>query len=177
MLRQADEVRSFAVLLGLCLSASIAHGQEQERKLVDRLLSPDMSLANPAQTKKFTSDRTSTDKKANVGTFYLQQKRAPKTFSTTRDFRAGQFHSRSFAGGQNRANTSSRTEIANTQRAVATSTVRGVREIHDARKVVDSHNYSGERPYLERGKSQKSLDRHNPPMTIDEVRDLLNKNK
>lgn len=171
-------MRCFALLLGLCLSASIAQAQEQERKLVDRLLSPDTSLANPAQTKKFTADRTSTDKKANVGTFYIQQKPSPKSFSTTtRDFRAGQFHSRSFAGGQNSANASSRSEIANAQHSVSTSSARGVRETHDARKVVDSHNYSGERPFLDRGKSQKSLDRHNPPMTIDEVRELLNKNK
>jgi hypothetical protein len=170
-------VRCFAVLFGLCLCAPIARAQEQERKLTDRLLSPDTSLANPAQNKKFTADRTSTDKKANVGTFYIQQKPGPKSASATRDFRAGQFHSRSFAGGQNSANASSRTQIQNTGRSVSTPNARDVRETHDARKAVASRNYSGERQFLDRGKSQKSLDRHNPPMTIDEVRELLNKNK
>jgi hypothetical protein len=171
-------VRRLAILLGLCLGASIAQAQEQERKLVDRLLSPDTSLANPAQTKKFTADRKSTDKQANVGTFYIQKKSSPKSFSTTtRNFRAGQFHSRSFPGGQHSANDSSRTEIVNARSSVSTLSARGVRETSDARKVVDSHDYSGERQFLDRGKSQKSLERHNPPMTIDEVRELLNKNK
>jgi hypothetical protein len=155
----------------------MARAQEQERKLVDRLLDPDTSLGNPAQNKKFTADRTSVDKQANVGTFYIQQKPDPKSYSARRDFRAGQFHSRSFAGGQNSANTSSRTEIQNTGQSVSTPAARGVRETQDARKTVTSRNYSGDRQFLERGKSQKSLDRHNAPMTIDEVRDLLNKNK
>jgi hypothetical protein len=31
--------------------------------------------------------------------------------------------------------------------------------------------------FREQGKSQKSLDQQNPPMTIDQVRELLNKNK
>ena len=39
------------------------------------------------------------------------------------------------------------------------------------RKFADQHQFS------ERGKSQKSFDRQNPPLTIEQVRELLNKNK
>jgi hypothetical protein len=159
------------------IAFSTARAQDQERKLIDRLLNPDMTLANSAQNKKFTSDRKAADKPANVGTFYVQQKPTPKTYAGTRQFAARQFQSRAFAPGQKTANTSSRTEVQNAARSPATSGVRGVRETHDTRKVVASRNYSGQQPFLGRGKSQKSLDRQNPPMTIDDVRELLNKNK
>jgi hypothetical protein len=170
-------VRSFAVLLCLILFVPIVRGQDQENKLMNRLLKPDTTLSNTAQNKKFVADGAPIDKPANVGTFYIQQKASLKTSSQTRGFRAGQFHSRSFVASRNAANTSSRTEIENVGRTVSTPAARGIRQTHDAGKVADSHNYTGERPFLERGKSQKSLDRHNPEMTIDQVRELLNKNK
>jgi hypothetical protein len=37
--------------------------------------------------------------------------------------------------------------------------------------------YAGNRPFLDRGKSQKSLDAHDKPLTIEQVRELLNKSK
>jgi len=37
--------------------------------------------------------------------------------------------------------------------------------------------YAGNRPFLDKGKSQKSLSAQNKPLTIEQVRELLNKNK
>ena len=37
--------------------------------------------------------------------------------------------------------------------------------------------FSGTRPFLVRGKSQKALSQQDRPLSIDEVRELLNKNK
>jgi len=176
-IRQRGNVRPFYILICALLASSTALGQDQERKLVDRLLNPDMSLANPAQKKKFTTDRKAAEKPANVGTFYFEQKPAPRNYSGTREFTADEFRSRGFVAGQKTANTSTRTEIQNAAASPATPPARAVRETRDARKIVASRNYAGERPFLERGKSQKSLDRQNPPMTIDDVRELLNKNK
>jgi hypothetical protein len=170
-------VRSICILICAFAAFSTARAQDQERKLIDRLLNPDMSLANRAQQKSFTTDRKAIDKPANVGTFYVQQKPAPSTYAGTRQFASDQFHARPFASGQKAANTSSRSEIQNAATTPQTPSARGVRETRDARKVAASRNYAGDRPFLERGKSQKSLDRHNAPMTIDEVRELLNKNK
>ena len=170
-------MRRFYILICVFLALSTVRAQDQERKLVDRLLNPDMSLANRAQEKKFTADRRPIDKQANVGTFYIQQKPAPRSYSGTREFAGGEFRSRAFVASRKNANTSSRTEIQNAGTSAATQSARGVRETHDARKVVASRNYAGERPFLGRGKSQKSLDRQSPPMTIDDVRELLNKNK
>jgi hypothetical protein len=171
-------VRSLALLFCLTLWLPIARGQEQERKLANRLLEPDMELQNTAQNKKFVADHGgSTDKRANVGTFYVQKKRTSKGFSNTSDFPAGQFDARSSRSGNKAANVSSRTEITNSKRTVPTQDSHGVQDAHDSGKVADSRAYSGKRQFVERGKSQKSLDRQNPPMTIDQVRELLNKNK
>jgi hypothetical protein len=171
-------VRNFAFLLYLALGLSLAHGQEQERKLSDRLLNPDMELQNKAQDKKFVADHGgSINKQANVAAFHVQKKRSAKGYSNTREFSARQFDSRSSRTANKAADVSSRTEITNSKRAVPTQDGRGARDAHESGKLVDSRDYSGKRQYLERGKSQKSLDRQNPPMTIDEVRELLNKNK
>jgi hypothetical protein len=37
--------------------------------------------------------------------------------------------------------------------------------------------YAGTRPFLDKGKSQKSLQAQNKPLTIEQVRELLNKSK
>ena len=171
-------MRSCALVLCLALGLSIAHGQEQERKLVDRLLNPNMELHNKAQDKKFIADHGgSISKQANVGTFYVQKKRTAKEYSKTREFAAGKFDAQSSRSANKVANVSPKTEITNSKHAVPIPETRGVRDVHDSGKIVDSHDYSGKRPFLDRGKSQKSLDRQNPPMTIDQVRELLNKNK
>jgi hypothetical protein len=60
---------------------------------------------------------------------------------------------------------------------VSTSSVQGVRNAYDSNKSTSDRTFAGQRPFLDRGKSQKSLDRQNPPMTIEQVRELLNKNK
>jgi hypothetical protein len=169
-------VRSFCILICAFIAFANARAQDQERKLIDRLLNPDMSLANPAQSKKFTTDRKAAERPANVGTFYVEQKPATRTYPGPREFGTSQFRPRAFAG-QKTANTASRTEIQKAATSPSTPRARGVRETHDARKVAASRNYAGERPFLGRGKSQKSLDRQNRPMTVDDVRELLNKNK
>ena len=54
-LRQPERVRVFPPLLTLILFSSLVQAQEQERKLIDRLLRPDMTLQNSAQNKKFVT--------------------------------------------------------------------------------------------------------------------------
>jgi len=40
-----------------------------------------------------------------------------------------------------------------------------------------TRDFAGNRPFLGQGKSQKALHAQDRPLTIDEVRELLNKNK
>lgn len=164
-------------LVCVTLCAATALGQEQEQKLVDRLLQPNMELQNKAQSKKFLADHGGAiEKRANVGSFYVQEKKNAKQFTATRDISTPQFRSENFRGSKEAAVAPER-EMVNAHRNVATAGVRDVRTARDSNKIVDSRAYAGNRQFLARGKSQKSLDRQNPPLTIDQVRELLNKNK
>jgi hypothetical protein len=178
-LRQPLEVRKLAgVLLILITVLCAASAQDQERKLLDRLLKPDMTLQNDAQNKKFVADGSSPiNKQAKIGTFYVRQKTHSGKFSGTRDFSTTQFYSRTYQGGRKANETSSRQGIANSHSAYANQAAPGVRNAPQSGKQVASRGYAGTRPFLDEGKSQKSLNQQNAPLTIDQVRELLNKNK
>lgn len=171
-------MRNVVVLLCFIVCLPAARGQEQERKLVDRLLNPDMELQNKAQEKKFIADHGgSMDKRATAGSFYVQEKKNTKEFGGTRKAAARDFPSQDFRGSKPASSAKSPRQIVNADRTVPAGVVRDVRDARDSTKIADSRDYSGKRQFLDRGKSQKSLDRQNPPMTIDQVRELLNKNK
>jgi hypothetical protein len=153
------------------------HAQEQEDKLVTRLLRPNTTLGNNAQNKKFTSaDGARVDKHARVGTFYFQRKSLMKTYATTRDFDTNQYDAHTFDSSGSGSSLLAARSTTQT-RSYATPAARTSVELRDAHKDAESHNFPGNRPFLEKGKSQKSLDRKNSPMTIEQVRELLNKNK
>ena len=171
-----DVGRSVLLFLLLLIAFSFARAQDQESKLVERLLKPDMTLQNTAQNKKFIADGASINRKATVGTFYFQEKSNSRSFSNTREFSAGQFDSRSFQGTRAVSGISSQQPIGNSQLSYSTRTAR-VRDAHNADKAATSRVFAGNRPFLAQGKSQKALNRKNAPLTIEQVRELLNKNK
>ena len=178
LFRQPRVVRkSFGACLLVLIVLSCVHAQDQESKLVDRLLRPDMTLRNNAQNKKFIADGASINKKATVGTFYVQEKSNSKSFSGTRDFSARQFNSQSFHGTRSASGISSQQAVGDSRPAYATRTARDVRDAPQSDKKVASRSYAGNRAFLDQGKSQKALNRQNPPLTIEQVRELLNKNK
>src|SRR5207237_6548099 len=72
---------------------------------------------------------------------------------------------------------SSQQAAGNSRLAYPTQSARGPRDAPQSDKKVASHAYAENRPFLDQGKSQKSLNRQNAPLTIDQVRELLNKNK
>ncbi len=169
----------FLLLLPSILArADDGQGPKQEKKLVDRLLRPDMSLQNSAQNKKFTADSSSVDKHAAVGTFYLEQKAKPRRYSGTRDFSARQFRSQSFSQLEPATSKHLSRQSADSEKKFEwVSNASRARSVRDAKKTAGSRDYAGNRPFLDQGKSQKSLNRKNPPLTIEQVRELLNKNK
>jgi hypothetical protein len=167
-------VKGCLVLAVLLCGIRFATAQDQEQKLIDRLLKPNTELQNTQYEKKFLADKTSVNKQATVSTFYWQQKAAPKSFNGTRDFSTRDFDSHPFY----RSGQTFDTKPSETGRRTATvSTARAPRSFYDGGKTANSRAFSGTRQFLDKGKSQKSLDRTNPPMTIDQVRELLNKNK
>jgi len=137
-----------------------------------------MALQNDAQNKKFIGDGSaSMNKRANLGTFYVHQKPRSKDFSGTRDFSTTQFYSQTYRGGHTAHEVSSQQTVANSKAAYANQTARGVRDASQSGKKVASRSYAGNRPFLDQGTNQKSLNRKNEPLTIEQVRELLNKNK
>lgn len=170
----AARVKKWFALLFLATSA---FAQEQEQKLVDRLLKPDTALENPAQKKKFIADRTSIDKKANVSAFYFEDKTKAQKFSGTRDYATREASSDSFYAGRDRSTFGTRS--TSSPRTFATSTSSLVRQSRDADKRAPAREFAGQRPFLDKGKSENSVEfqRKNKPMSIEDVRELLNKNK
>ena len=162
----------------LLVGLSCACAQDQERKLVDRLLKPDMTLQSDAQNKKFIADGSSPiNKEARVGTFYIHQKPRSKSFFGTRNFSTAEFNSHTYHDGRSAYEVSSQQTMTNSRFAYANQSARGVRDVPQSGKKVASRAYAGNRPFLDEGKSQKSLNRRNAPLTIEQVRELLNKNK
>jgi len=161
----------------LLLIAATGFAQDQERKLIDRLLRPDMELKNDAQNKKFVADRASINKQANVGTYYLQQKCKPKRFTRIKQLSARECGIPDFADGKRQATASSPNQTRNAQRQIPARSTTDVYAVHDSNRIAESGSFAGKRPFLDKGKSQKSLNQKNEPLTIDEIRELLNKNK
>ena len=169
---------SFAVWFLLTAALCCVHAQDQEKKLVDRLLKPDMALQNDAQNKKFSGDGlASINKRANVGTFYVHQKPSSKNYSGTRDFSTAQFYSQTYRGRRTAYEVSSQQTLTNSKAIYANQTARSVHDAPQSGKKVATRAYAGNRPFLNEGTNQKSLNRQNEPLTIEQVRELLNKNK
>ena len=130
--RQPERVRAFAAspfFLSVVLSLLILprmNAQEQENKLVDRLLRPDMTLQNNAQKKKFVAAGAPLDRHATVREFYWQEKTNTKKFANTREFSSQQYNSRSFRGTKDSANLNTKT-IHKSDLAFKTQTATGVR--------------------------------------------------
>jgi hypothetical protein len=158
----------------LCFSASWA--QQQEASLVDRLLRPNMELHNKAQGKRFVASSAVVERRGSVGTFVLRPNRVEKSFVNTHTLTTSEYPSRSVTAG--RTISSAQNQSTNTPGPVETSSVR---DIHSANAPhtagTNSRMFADQHQFREQGKSQKTLDRQNPPMTIDQVRELLNKNK
>jgi hypothetical protein len=150
--------------------------QHQEPSLVDRLLRPNMELQNKAQGKKFAPDSAVVERRGTVGTFYLPPNRSEKSFANPRDYPTSEHSTRSFTPSS-RSIVSTQNQNANTVASLGISAARDNRATHDAQRSVATREYAEQPQFKERGKSQTSLDRQNPPITIDQVRELLNKNK
>jgi hypothetical protein len=169
------------VVIGIVFTGvTTSFAQDQERKLIDRLLKPDTTLVNPAQNKKFGDTRpASFDKPVSLRPFYAPQKTAPKTFPDQREFTPRQFAARHFRAGDSVANVSPRSQLKNSDTMIATPTAtagaRVAPETTTNRNTV--RDYPGTRPFLDQGKSQRSLSAQNRQLTIEQVRELLNKSK
>lgn len=168
-----------ALLISALFAAvlSTARGQQQEQKLLDRLLKPNMSLQNTSYDKQFNTVDSTVDRKARTKTFYVADRRAEKRF-VTGNFATTSFRTRESRYQRQTANTKPRNGEAHLNAEYQTTSYPGVRAAADSKKSVGSSEFTdAKRSFLVRGKSQKSLSAQDRPLTIDQVRELLNKNK
>ena len=151
--------------------ATVGYAQEQERKLVDRLLSPDTKLSNSDQNKKFNGGTEAPTRSASTKTFYVSEKKLTKSFVADRQAPTNSFTTRSYT------TKSATVQIPPPMKGFETKKARDVSTNAYPAKKYATRDFAGNRPFLGQGKSQKSLHAQDRPLTIDEVRELLNKNK
>src|SRR6516164_551459 len=111
-----------------------------------------------------------------VREFVVKPSRKEKSFTGTRSLAVQDYRSRSFQNDSGNSD-SFPSRAVNAAGQLPTPAAAGIRETRDANLEISGRNFPGERAFREGGKSQKSLDHQNPPLTIDQVRELLNKNK
>jgi hypothetical protein len=170
-------VRSAIVFILFACSIVIANAQEQERRLVDRLLQPDATLHNTAQNKKFGAKSKLVEKQGSVQSFSISQTAQTKQCADQREYSASEFAAHHFRDGELSSTMQARAERVKRYSVNDGTGTLQVRDFTDSKKKIASTEFAGERPFLEQGKSQKSLSQHDTPLTIEQVRELLNKNK
>jgi len=166
-------VASIALLAGI----SATSAQEQEGKLVDRILKPNMSLVNSAQNKQFDAIVIAVAKRAPSKSFYIPDKSIAKSFSAERAFSPRQFATRHFEAGDTTANVSTRSQLTKSDTVYAVSSAYGTRVAPENGSSLPVVSFAGNRPFPGQGKSQKALSAQDTPLTIEQVRELLNKSK
>jgi len=164
-------VRTALFTFAFLVFATVGHAQEQERKLVDRLLNPNTTLSNPDQNKKFNGGTEAPTRSASTKAFYVSEKKLTKSFLADRQAPTSTFSTRNYT-------TKSATVPASPPvKGFETKKARDVSTNKYSTKNYATRDFAGNRPFLEQGKSQKALHAQDRPLTIDEVRELLNKNK
>ena len=160
----------------LLLSIALVSAQAQEQKLLDRLLKPNTTLENTMQTKQFVASGEVIGKRVPTKPFFVPRSWWEKKYPGVKEVKPKEFatgESR-FAGKE--ANTSSRNKLSKVDEPYRTAAY-VTSQTADSDRSVPTTDYPGNRPFLLKGKSQKALSAQDRPLTIDEVRELLNKNK
>jgi hypothetical protein len=170
-------VRTTVALLALLAAVAPARAQEQEGKLIDRVLKPNMSLANPAQNKQFIATGVVAGKRATSKSFYAPERSNARAFPIARVITPAEFAFRHFRTGESTAIVVSKPPVTKADAVYSTNYAPDIRVASGSDNTVGGSTYAGNRPFLDRGKSQKALAAHNRPLTIEQVRELLNKNK
>lgn len=165
------------VFLGLSLLLlGNARAQQQEDKLIDRILRPNLSLSNPAQDKKFEGTGTTSINKTFVAkSFSSDNARLTKEFAGSKSFTSREFAAQKFSRSEKAALAKANAEAAFARVQFQTEESSLVRNSSAQGKAVKTSDYPDERPFRGKGTRQDILSKQNQPLTIEQVRDLLNK--
>jgi hypothetical protein len=158
-----------AVVSGTC-------AQEQERKLVDRILKPNMSLMNSAEKKQFVAPEISVSPRVQPKSFHPSNNSRAKSFATGRVVSPREFPAGNFRPRKATAVIPERSQVTKND-LVYIAHADGARVAPESSSNLAAPSFPGSRPYPGRGKNQKALTDRDTPLTIEQVRELLNKNK
>ena len=170
-------MRAILALIVLLGSLTTAFSQEQEPKLIDRLLNPNLSLVNSAQNKQFDVSGAVVGKQVFPKSFWTANKPVEKTLPEASTFstrQLGTSHYRAEEIAVRIPEPSASIRSNPTEMATAPYATQSARENG---KNVPGAPFASSRPFLVQGKSQKALNARDTPLTIEQVRELLNKNK
>jgi hypothetical protein len=163
--------------LALLASISATSAQEQEGKLVDRILKPNMSLVNTAQNKQFDTVAISSPKLTPSRSFHTPARSFAKSLPAMRTFSPRALAVRHFGAADMTANVSAKSQLTKIDTVEVASVAYDTRVAPESGQSLSTARFAGDRPFLGRGKSQKALSAQDRPLTIEQVRELLNKNK
>jgi len=176
-------VKPLLPVLVSCICAASVYGQTQEKKLMDRIKRPDMEMSSPMQGKAFGG---------KTGSLALRQAGESKdSYAGVRDAYIKDFpYTRSFLGIKNpwfggkvydskTADTFSKSVIVNADREVPVRKAEASGYYDAAKGANFGSPVVPVRQYIPQPSAQgavnKITDKINNKMTIDEVRELLNK--
>ena len=177
-------MRAFGWILAWCLSGACCFAQHDEKKLLERLLAkPDMSQINPMNGKKFDSGGFLMKKPATKSSsFSYMQKASTEKYTDVR----------SFLGIKNpwigrkvyepsQASVWSKTLIQNKDTTYPIKSASAGKFPGAERKASRPEQPVRTSPYLAQGSAQGRLDQLSEQidknMTIEQVREILNKNR
>ena len=170
--------RSFPVFLGLTILTSLVNGQQQEDKFVDRLLRPNLTLENSQQNKKFVAAEGALAVRTfEAKSFSGTKERPTKGFVGIRDFFLRNLGTKKFSRSDWAANAASSAPPSFAHAVAHSKESSLIQEAPEADKTVQTREYPDNRPFLGKGTRQKILSQQDHPLSIEQVRELLNKEK
>lgn len=167
--------RAFFVAILFALPAA---AQEQEQSMMDRIMNPRADKENPMGEKTF-----------NAATFSAREFRGTREYANVRSAATKEYRTRVFLGirnpwlGKPVFETRAARELTRyvlSDKAFASRAVEPKASRDAARKAAGVDGAVDTRDFLARGKSQRSLDNRytsSPALSLDEVRELLNRNR
>lgn len=193
---QRSHVRPAPIFAALLLLATFAVAQQQERTLLERIENPDQTLEFDVTKASSFSGRSARSRAAAQSKgFQFDQKVQPKSFDTRAFNSSKTAWQGDFKFATKEANTKGRYQIRDGDKKAETkeAAVKTARESEKTMATRELHD--GKRPFLNRGRSQDEINAAGTEaptldgkfknkwqgdlkqLTIDDIRELLNKNK
>ena len=139
----------------------VARAQEQEKKLLDRLLKPDMTMQNDAEKKQFVAGGETITKKAPTKSFFFAKRKPEKGFWDTRQVDDQRIFCHEFTAidASKMANLSTRTRIAKADVALLHRMYGDIRTARDGTRTVTTSELSGVAPFSSQRQKPKIAQR------------------